>query len=174
MAPAVADREHHRARPTTGTVFTERTFEEQLSTVLGLEPDSSPLAAHGLPVACLNTRGGGSTSYYVVTTVDHRGRLADRSPLRALQWPPGHPVAMSVLPGSIAVVAQPGSRQSVTRQGHLRLPAAVRYGCSINTGDRLLMAALPERSLLLLYGTHVVDEMLLCYHSRHISAREAA
>lgn len=172
MVATAAEQEHRRARPPTGTVPTESTFEEQLLAMLRLQPDSSPLPTDGLPVAYLNTKDSGSTSYYVVTTVDHRGRLADRSPLRALQWPPGNPVAMSVLPGAIAVVAQPGSRQAVTRQGHLRLPAALRYGCSINPGDRLLMAALPERSLMLLYGTHVVDEMLLCFHSTQ-SAREA-
>lgn len=120
----------------------------------------------GLPlgrVAVSATRD--ESVHYVTTTVDNRGRLSDRSPLRVLGWGPHHPVALSVLPGLIVVDTPRSGRDAVTRQGHLRLPAYVRHRCRIHAGDRVLVLACPEHDTLIIYTLHVLDQMVLAYHT---------
>jgi hypothetical protein len=102
--------------------------------------------------------------HYVITTIDARGRVSDRSPLRALQWPPGLPIVMSAVPGVVLVVAQAGGGDAVTRQGHLRLRADTRRRCRVGAGDRLLLAAYRDRGLLMAFAMPVVDEMVHAYH----------
>jgi hypothetical protein len=128
--------------------------------------DQPPRAPHGgLPVAHLASPTLVSSTHYTVTAIDGRGRLADRSPLRVLQWPPGFPVAVSVVQGAVVVVPSRKGREVITRQGHLRLPAAVRHLCRLKAGDRLLLAACPDRSLLLAYTMAALDAMVLAYHA---------
>ena len=126
------------------------------------------IAAHhprGLPVAQLPARTRSSSSYYAVTTVDNRGRLADRSPLRVLGWPAETPISITVVQALIVIVARDGGTEAITRQGHLRLPAAVRHRCRLDPGARLLLAAWPERDLLLACTAAALDAVLLPYHA---------
>jgi len=134
---------------------------------LGGQPPRPP--TRGLPIARLFSPERDSSAYYVVTTIDGRGRLADRSPLRILQWRPGLPVAVSVVAGAVVVVPQRGGREKITRQGHLRLPLPVRHACHFKAGDRLLMAACPDRGLLVAYPMSALDAMVLAYHATLVS-----
>jgi hypothetical protein len=139
-------------------------FGSQLASALG--PEEPPQApTDGLPLAPLLPRALRSTAYYVITTIDARGRIADRSPLRVLQWPPAHPLTVS-LATNVAIIARPGGRTAVTRQGHLRLPAAVRHACRLKAGDRLLVATVPDLGMLVAYTMRALDEMVLAYHTR--------
>lgn len=127
--------------------------------------DANAAVHHGLPVARLRSPASSSTTYYAVSSIDVNGRLGDRSPLQTLGWGPGHPVAVSLASGTIVVASQPRSRVTVTRQGHLRLPTSVRRACRLEPGDRLLLAAYPDRDLLVAYTASTLDHMLLTYHS---------
>jgi len=105
--------------------------------------------------------------YYVVTTIDSRGRLADRSPLRILRWQPSSRVDMAIVNDSVIIVARRDGSHELTRQGHLRLPVPIRRLCRLNPGDRMLLAACPDRSLLVAYTMAAVDAMILGYHAAH-------
>lgn len=140
-----------------------------LSPALSHDDAKQPLTG-GLPLARLLPGGPRSSSYYVITTIDQRGRLADRSPLRVLRRPPDHRVTVSVAT-YVAVVARAGGSSAVTRQGHLRFPAAIRHACRLTAGDRLLVAAHPDRDVLLAYTMRFVDQMVLGYHAKLHGAR---
>jgi hypothetical protein len=129
--------------------------------------EQSPLPpTRGLPVARLVSPADNGSTHYVVTAIDVWGRLADRSPLRTLQWRPGLSVAMSVVHGVVVVIAsRRATQQAITRQGHLRLPASVRHLCRLAAGDRLLVVACPDRDLLVVYTMAALDAMVLAYHA---------
>jgi hypothetical protein len=50
---------------------------------------------------------------------------------------------------TIVVRAATDGPQTITPQGFLHLPAAIRHRCRIHTGDRLLVAAYPDQDLIL-------------------------
>jgi hypothetical protein len=106
-----------------------------------------------------------TSAHYTITTVDARGRLADASPLRVLQWAPRLPITIVVVLGVVVAAANPDGRETVTGQGHLRLPADLRHALRLEPGDRLLVAAHPHRGLLVAYTMSIVDEMISSIHS---------
>lgn len=123
----------------------------------------------GLPVAHLAPRTVASTMYCVVTPMDSRGRLADRSPLRILQWPPLLPIAVSVLgEGAMLVIPSRSGLDKITRQGHLRLPVAVRQALRLKIGDRLLAVACAERRLLLVHTMAALEAMIAAHNAAHL------
>lgn len=123
------------------------------------------LPARGLPVAHLVRPARNASLHLVVTTVDGRGRLADRSPLRMLGWTAGQPVAVSLAVSALVIVVRAGGSQAITGQGHLRLPVAIRRVCRLETGDRVLVVACPQQGLLAVYPMATVEEMFLAYHA---------
>jgi hypothetical protein len=102
--------------------------------------------------------------YFTVTTIDNRGRLADRSPLRILGWLPLSRVSISTVKGKLIVVTRSDGPDSITRQGHLRLPAPIRHTCRLEPSAQLLVAAFPDRGLLAAYSGSALDAMVLAYH----------
>lgn len=98
--------------------------------------------------------------HYALTIIDSHGRCADRSPLRSLQWPPGHHLAFTAGEGAVRVVADPAGPCVTTRQGHLRFPAAVRHRCGMEVGERVLLAALPTARVLVAYTAAALDTMI--------------
>lgn len=121
----------------------------------------------GLPVTPLLSYPPETSSHYVVTAVDARGRLADASPVRKLAWVPGTPVTLHVVRGQVVVATRSSSaagRHTITRQGHLRLPATVRHACRLSAGARVLVVAHPETGVLVVFTTRVLDGVLrACY-----------
>lgn len=118
-------------------------------------------------MARLRSPAPASATKYAVTSIDISGRLGDRSLLQTLGWEPGHPVAVSLAAGAIMVISRPGSRETVTLQGHLRFPTSVRRACRLKPGDRLLIAAHPDDELLVAYTPSALDQMVLSYHTSH-------
>ncbi|MFD6756120.1 MULTISPECIES: hypothetical protein [Micromonospora] len=102
--------------------------------------------------------------HYSVTAIDVDGRLAARSALAALRWQPGLPVAVTAAQHALVITPQQKSSHVLDRQGHLRLPATARHLTRLKAGDRLLLAASLDRSLLLVYPVAVLDTMVLAYH----------
>jgi hypothetical protein len=49
---------------------------------------------------------------------------------------------------------------AVTRQGHLRLPAAARHRCGLHAGDRVLLVADPARQRLVIFPPAMLDTLL--------------
>jgi hypothetical protein len=118
----------------------------------------------GLPLAPLLAPMPAPSLYCALTPIDDRGRLADRSTIRALRWPPGQPITISVVQETVVVSSGSNGAESITRQGHLRLPAHVRHLCRITPGDRLLIAAAPGPGVLVGYTTPSLESILLKHH----------
>jgi hypothetical protein len=137
-------------------------------TVPALVPARQPSAPHtpGLPVARLMAAGRISSVCYSLTKIDDRGRLADRSLIRALQWEPGHPIEVTVVPEAVVLVVSRGDgRRAINGQGHLRLPASVRHSCGLEPGDRVLLAGYRDRQIVVAYTMAALDAMILGWHS---------
>lgn len=111
-------------------------------------------------MARLDRRAAESTSRYVVTAVDVRGRLGDRSGLRAMDWAPGHRISVHVTAEMAIITGRADGPSAITRQGHLRLRSSDRHALSLEAGDRVLLVARPSRDLLIVYPIPVLDMML--------------
>ena len=138
-------------------------FADMLVAALGHDADKAQPSTRALPVARLVSPPPASTAYYTVSAIDVWGRLADRSPLRVLQWRPGRPIAVSVMHQTVVIVARPDGHESITRQGHLRLLAPVRHLLRLQAGDRLLLVACPDPGLLVAYTMSALDAMVLAH-----------
>jgi bifunctional DNA-binding transcriptional regulator/antitoxin component of YhaV-PrlF toxin-antitoxin module len=100
------------------------------------------------------------TSVYVygLAALDDRGRLGDRSVVRALGWSAGFGVDIGEAAGVLIVHARAKGEFRVSGQGHLRLPAVIRHRCGLAPGDRVLLAADPGQRQLVIYPPAVLDE----------------
>jgi hypothetical protein len=143
----------------------DKSFGDRLWSALGLDEQAWGEPTSGLPVPRLVAPDRTASAYYTISAIDGRGRVADRSPLLALGWHPGLPIAISNKHGAVVVVARPDGPNRVTRDGRLRLPAPIRHLSRMNAGDRLLVAACPERDLLVAYPMYAVDTMVLAYRT---------
>jgi len=140
-------------------------FTDLLLSAIESEADAAQPRTPALPVARLVLPHAASTAHYTVSAIDVWGRLADRSSLHVLQWPPGQSIAVSVVHEAVVVTARLDGHESVTGQGHLRLPAPVRHRLRLQAGDRLLLVACPDRGLLVAYTMSTLDGMVLAHHS---------
>jgi hypothetical protein len=118
-----------------------------------------PLARAPLPLPDLLPQRT-SAVVYGASAVDDRGRVAERVVLRALRWPAGHRVSIRESGGALTVVPDPAGNHQVTGRGFLRIPAALRHRCGLATGDRVLLAADPDRSQLAIYPPAALDKAL--------------
>ena len=93
---------------------------------------------------------------YGLAAVDARGRVADHVIMRALGWRAGSRLAIRVSNGLILITVGDG-RLGVTGQGHVRLPSAIRHGCGIQPGDRVLLVAEPSEGVLPVHPPATLD-----------------
>lgn len=114
----------------------------------------------GLPLAQFPDRFRPSNSYSVLTTIDINGRIADRSPLQALAWPPGLSISISLMVPLIVIAPDTTSREHVTSQGHIRLSASIRHVLQLTSGDRLYMTAVIDTDRLTICPPSVIDEFV--------------
>ncbi|GAA2536798.1 hypothetical protein [Pseudonocardia hydrocarbonoxydans] len=115
----------------------------------------------GVPLDELTVAAADPALHCVVTTADRVGRLAARAPLRRLGWDRRTSVRFHIDGGVITVVADPSSASSITMQGHLRLPLAVRRRSRLAAGARLLLVAWPDSGTLVVCTMAVVEQMIL-------------
>jgi hypothetical protein len=106
-----------------------------------------------------------SATVYGLAAVDCRGRVADRAVFAALGWLPGTRLDIRESRGLLVVRLDAHGVFSVTNQGHLRLPAAVRHCCGLIPGDRVLLAADPRRDVLIVHSPAVLDDLLAARHA---------
>lgn len=99
-----------------------------------------------------------------IASVDGRGRIAERSVVRALGWQAGQ--RLQFRPLQQAVLVRPDSQGlfTVTGQGYVRLPAPVRHWCLFSAGERVLVAARPEHGVLLVHTLAAVETLLAEHH----------
>lgn len=147
-----------QSRTKTGSIA------DQIAAALCSAETEACMQVTGLPLALLLPPMPAPSLYCALTPIDDRGRLADRSPIRAIGWPPGQPIAISIVQKTVVVISQPNGTESITRQGNLRLPARVRRICHLTPGDRLLIAAAPGPEILVAYTMPSLESILLKHH----------
>ncbi|MGC5054837.1 AbrB/MazE/SpoVT family DNA-binding domain-containing protein [Micromonospora sp. DT48] len=97
---------------------------------------------------------------YRLASIDSSGRIRDRSIIGAMGWEPGARLEIRQGGGVIVVRRDPQGVFTVTGQGHLLLPAAVRHWCGLAAGERVLLTADPAAKLLVVYPPIALDEMV--------------
>ncbi|MEV4118472.1 AbrB/MazE/SpoVT family DNA-binding domain-containing protein [Micromonospora sp. NPDC049645] len=97
-------------------------------------------------------------------TLDSRGRIADASVMKELQWTPGLRLSIRERRGLIVVSADEQGVFKVTKEGHVRLPAVVRQWCGLTAGDRVLIVAETGSARLAVYPPAKLDEMITQTH----------
>lgn len=102
---------------------------------------------------------------YGLAAVDCRGRVADRAVVMALGWVPGTRLNIRESGGLLVICTDTHGVFSVTKQGHLRLPASVRHCCGLVPGDRVLLAANPQGDLLIVYPPATLDDLFAQRHA---------
>jgi hypothetical protein len=150
----------HGSQLRTGT----GSIADQISAALCSAEAEACMQVTGLPLVPLLPSMSAPSLYCALTPIDDRGRLADRSPIRAVGWSPGQAITISVVQETVVVVSQPTGAECITRQGHLRLPARVRHLCRLTSGDRLLIAAAPGPGALVGYTMPLLESVLLQHH----------
>jgi hypothetical protein len=70
-------------------------------------------------------------------------------------WCPGTRLRLRLRGGLAIVTAEAHGALVVTRNGHLQLPAAVRRGCAVAAGDRVLLAGEPAEGVLIVWGSKI-------------------
>jgi hypothetical protein len=95
-----------------------------------------------------------------MAAMDDRGRVADRSVLRVLGWDAGTRVRVEVAAGIAVVTADLSGPSRITASSHLRLAASVRHRLGLRPGDRLLLAASPAASRVVLYPPAALDALI--------------
>lgn len=161
---AAADARKPRTAAYTSIVSDPTPYRGQLWSALTQRRQPTPSLARGLPLAGLSMPDHASTTYYAITAMEVRGRLADQSPVHILHWQPGLRVDIAPMPGLMVIRPTVDGSDAIARQGHVRLPARIRHACHLDDGDRLLMAA------LLIYTMTALDAMIL----DHATAVQAA
>jgi hypothetical protein len=142
---------------------------DQIAAALASAENDAHTHVTGLPLPPLPQPMPTPSLYYALTPIDDRGRLADRSPIRALGWSPGEPITISVIQQAVIAISQPSGAESITRQGHLRLPARIRHMCRLISGDRLLVAAAPATGLIVAYTMPYLESILLRHHTSRVT-----
>ncbi|MFD1045704.1 AbrB/MazE/SpoVT family DNA-binding domain-containing protein [Kibdelosporangium lantanae] len=143
----------------TGPIITPVTLRSATS------PDTRPsMACRTLPLAPVPTPRS-HTIVYGIATIDPSGRVADRHILNVLRWASGTRLDIHEDRGVVVLQADPRGVFGISGQGHLRLPAAVRHRCALNTGDRVLLAAWPEQGTLFLHPPTHLDDVLVPVHT---------
>jgi hypothetical protein len=127
-----------------------------------------------LPVPALDPGSARAVGIvYAVSAVDKSGRVADRNVVRAMGWAPGTRVSIRERAGTIVVAPDLGGVHRIDDRGHLLLPLAVRRGCHLTAGDRLLFAADPAAGVLVGHCFAVLDRLLADIHTA-VAGGEAA
>jgi hypothetical protein len=91
--------------------------------------------------------------------------VADRAVVGALGWVSGTRLSIRESGGLLVIRADTHGVFSVTKQGHLRLPATVRHCCGLVPGDRVLLAADPQRDLLIVHPPAALDDLFAQCHA---------
>jgi bifunctional DNA-binding transcriptional regulator/antitoxin component of YhaV-PrlF toxin-antitoxin module len=102
-------------------------------------PESVTVNDVGLPVPALREPLGEPQIICFVSVLDSSGRIADRSPIRALGWAPGQRIEVRAVDGVVEVRASGVGTGLIAKNGRLRIPVAVRRLVRLTVGDRVLI-----------------------------------
>ncbi|WP_280433908.1 hypothetical protein [Nocardia carnea] len=104
--------------------------------------------------------------------INTRARVVARAVFEHLGWSPGQSLRYELRGGLITLTTAPAghNRHTIATPGHIRLPAELRHATGITPGDALLLAAVPEHQLALIYppwAQHTLLQSTLPPHRGH-------
>jgi hypothetical protein len=105
-----------------------------------------------------------------MSALDRGGRIADRAAIEALDWTPGTRLHLDANHTHLTLSAAIDGALAVKDHRYLWLPAAARYRLGLRPGDRVLLAAQPQRQTLVVYPPAALDELLT--HGRRGGGRD--
>ncbi|MEV4734680.1 hypothetical protein [Saccharopolyspora sp. NPDC049426] len=145
--------------------------------ISGLVPPrvDSPLQARGarqkqwpMSVPQIRTEPTPPTTVYGIGHVDRAGRVSASPILRALDWPPRQPIAITATSTALVIYPDPTGVHRLPATACIVLPSRARRCCGIRAGDAVLLAADPVHDLLLVDTLTALDAALA---DRHAAAR---
>jgi hypothetical protein len=80
--------------------------------------------------------------------------------MHALGWTTGLRLNLTEHDGVLTALPANSGAVAVVAPGHFRVPAPLRNRCVLSAGDRVLLAADPERSRLTIYPPAALDALL--------------
>ncbi|MFD0576209.1 AbrB/MazE/SpoVT family DNA-binding domain-containing protein [Dactylosporangium darangshiense] len=89
----------------------------------------------------------------------------DSALIRTLGWTTATRLRIQTCVDLIVVLADRHGVFRLGPPGYLRLPATARHWCGLRAGDRLLLAADPANSLLVVHPPAVLEEMVAGLHA---------
>jgi bifunctional DNA-binding transcriptional regulator/antitoxin component of YhaV-PrlF toxin-antitoxin module len=97
--------------------------------------------------------------------VDASGAVASKATVKLLGWSRGTPIRFDVRSGLLVVSADTNAGREVPQKLNLVLPTKLRAQCRIRAGDQVLLAALVEHELLVVYPQRKLYDMVIAYHA---------
>ncbi|QFZ20361.1 hypothetical protein [Saccharothrix syringae] len=91
---------------------------------------------------------------------DHKGRLTCGMLFDVLGWEAGTRIDITAHAGTIVVRGARGGAHEVKSRRFLHIPATVRHWCSFGARELVLLRAVPELSVLLIFGQERLDQAL--------------
>jgi hypothetical protein len=101
---------------------------------------------------------------YTISAMDDHGRLSDKQISTALAWKANQRLTMTTSQDSVTVRTDPDGVFQVPRRALVQIPAPIRQWLNLLPGDRLFLAALPRRQVLIVHTLTAVDAMMLHRH----------
>ncbi|MFB9187203.1 AbrB/MazE/SpoVT family DNA-binding domain-containing protein [Dactylosporangium sucinum] len=93
--------------------------------------------------------------------------MADRALMRRLGWAAGTRLhIIRAQSGSLLATAATDGVFTIGNQGHLVLPATVRHSCRLLVGDRVLLTADLDASVVAVHSPALVEAMIAGPHAR--------
>ena len=93
------------------------------------------------------------------------GRIVHGVITDPLHWRAGTHVHISTVAGVVLIRRDPDGPQAVTAKPGVTIPVAIRRGCGLLAGDRVLLAAVGAHDLLIAYPPRVVTTMVASWHA---------
>jgi hypothetical protein len=125
-----------------------------------------PAVARRLPLASpVQVPSAPGDVVYGIARVDASGRICERAVITALGWAGGDRQTFTADAGVVAAHRDPGGMVALLASGYITIPAALRRRCGLAAGDKVLLAALPDRGSLAAYSLAVVDQAIRAHGS---------
>lgn len=97
---------------------------------------------------------------YALARFDDRGRLANQPLLALLRWVPQERLDIRLHGASLVLQRNPRGVFALSRRGLIQIPLTVRRWWSFETGDPVLLVAVPERAAMVIHSLVVLDKAL--------------
>jgi hypothetical protein len=97
---------------------------------------------------------------YGIARIDASGRICERAIITALSWAGGDRLIFTAEAGVVTARRDAGGMVTLPASTYITIPAPLRRRCGLETGDQVLLAALPGQDVLTAYSLAVVDQAI--------------